>query len=71
MPASKSCQHESATFHHAAGSFSFPAVPPRCDLTYEIELVEFEAVDEVGAPMLRLHLHLPAAPHFSCCNASI
>ena len=31
------------------GSFSFPAVPPHMDLIYEVELIEFEAVDEVKA----------------------
>ena len=30
-----------------AGSFSFPAVPPDAKLTYEMELIDFEAVNEV------------------------
>jgi hypothetical protein len=29
------------------GSFSFPTVPPGADLEYELELIEFSAVDEV------------------------
>jgi hypothetical protein len=30
-----------------AGSFSFPNVPPRAELEYDLELVDFEGVDEV------------------------
>ena len=29
------------------GSFSFPAVPPRADLEYEVELLEFDPANEV------------------------
>ena len=36
----------------SAGRFSFPAVPPDAELTYEVELIGFEPVDEVdGAPV--------------------
>lgn len=31
-----------------AGSFSFPHVPPQAELEYELELVDFEPVDEVS-----------------------
>lgn len=31
------------------GSFSFPTVPPGADLEYELELIEFSEVDEVGS----------------------
>ena len=31
----------------AAGSFSFPFVPPGSDLEYELELLGFDEVDEV------------------------
>ena len=32
---------------HRAGSFSFPNVPPNAELEYDLELVDFEAVNEV------------------------
>ena len=31
-----------------AGSFSFPNVPPSAELEYEVELVDFDAADEVS-----------------------
>lgn len=36
--------------HHSAcaGNFSFPSVPPEAKLIYEMELVDFEPVIEVG-----------------------
>ena len=33
------------------GSFSFPNVPPRAELEYDLELLDFDPADEV----LRLH----------------
>lgn len=30
-----------------AGSFSFPNVPPNAELDYDLELIDFEGVDEV------------------------
>ncbi len=35
-------------FDICAGSFSFPAVPPRAELEYELELLDFDPADEVG-----------------------
>lgn len=33
----------------AAGSFSFPAVPPSCQLVYDMRLLDWEEAGEVGA----------------------
>ena len=50
VPAS-CCSMRAAVVEHAwgigAGSFSFPSVPPNSPLTYEVELLDFDAVDEV------------------------
>ena len=35
-------------FIEHAGNFSFPSVPPDSKLVYEMELVDFEPVNEVG-----------------------
>ena len=39
----------------AAGSFSFPNVPPSAELDYDLELVDFEGVDEVCMKMFLPH----------------
>ena len=33
------------------GCFSFPNVPPAADLVYEVELIGFDDVKEVGSPL--------------------
>lgn len=45
------------------GSFSFPAVPPRADLEYEVELLDFDPANEVLllSPVSKIQVHqLPA-----------
>ena len=42
-----------------AGSFSFPNVPPNAELEYDLDLVDFEAVNEVCTSP---HAHHGTAP---------
>ena len=48
------------------GSFSFPAVPPRADLEYEVELLDFDPANEVLllSPVSKMQVHqLPCRFH--------
>lgn len=40
--------HCSCCLSGLAGSFSFPTVPPNAELEYEVELLDWEPVDEVS-----------------------
>lgn len=52
-----------------AGSFSFPHVPPQAELEYELELVDFEPVDEVSIIDFPLLSTIPSC-HAALCDIS-
>jgi hypothetical protein len=53
------------------GSFSFPSVPPSCQLVYEIEMLTWEPPAEVCGCRRRLKLQLHRNGQHACCTVVV